>query len=1228
MKKIVLVGILSLIFNNLLFSQGATCASADPFCTNLTYTFPNNTGTTAETGNNYGCLSTQPNPAWYFMEVATSGNIVIGISQTNTGGTGIDVDYILYGPYTSTANAISNCGNMGNGTTNNSVIDCSYSTAATETATITNAVAGQVYMMLLTNYADEAGTIDFSQSGGTGATNCNILVPCVISALTVTAGACQVATNTYTVSGSITFTDMPTTGTLTVTDCHGNSQVFNAPFTSPKAYSISGIPSNGAACNVTAVFSDNSSCTRTTNYTAPAACTCLISALTAVPGACIQATSTYTLTGAITFANAPASGTLTVTDCHGGTQVFNAPFTSPQAYSIAGINSNGVACNATAVFSANPTCTLIKNYTSPAACTVSCAISGVTATTTACDGSGNYTTSGQITFTNPPATGNLVIEDCNGIQQTIAAGSISSPQAYNLSNQTANGLACDITAYFSTNAACTQTLAYTAPGCNCNIDLFQAQQGFCDGPSNSFELTGSIEYSFPPVSGTLTITANNGTTNFDTIINAPFISPQTWGISGIPANGSNITITATFSSNAGCTASLNTVAPPDCSCPANIGTFNTTIIGDGQNNYQLCFGDILEIQSNNNYTFSNIASAPPAPAPYGYNPGIGYLMYSCPPTIGTVPSADTSQVISNDPCFLGVVSFGDDYNVLNNIGAVGAPFTNSTVYYVPITFYDTLNGLYSYTNTNITCFSMGIPFSVQYLSEVLSSSPTENCAAGSFTVTVNGGLPELNGSIFTASNLLPLTASFVNNTTTEGGSIQINGLQNGDMYSFDVADANGCPIIITGGPFVGIPTANAGLNDTTCTLTYNLNAIPSIGTGIWTGPPNISFSPNATTANATATSNTIGTYTLTWTETNTPGCIDTATVNITFTQLSIPNVLTNINCNGGQDGQVVVAPQGGLLPYTYSWNTSANTTPVETNLSAGSITVRVTDISGCFLDSTFILTQPSAFGLTITSSTPLTCKGGNDGQATANVADIIDTYTYSWNATPTQNTAIATNLTVGTFTVVATQTSSGCTDTATVIISEPTAVTISSISPNISICSSQSTNITATATGGSGAGYVYTWNNGLGVGQNHTVTPVANSTTIYQVTAIDGNGCISNTGSVTVTVYPNLSVIASVDQSICPSTSTTISATPSNGNGGPYNYIWTPNTNINSTTAQSPIVTPIVTTTYYVTLSDGCSPTVRDSVKVSLWNLPNPQASSDTLSLCIQPSQSICSSHF
>ncbi len=84
---------------------------------------------------------------------------------------------------------------------------------------------------------------------------------------------------------------------------------------------------------------------------------------------------------------------------------------------------------------------------------------------------------------------------------------------------------------------------------------------------------------------------------------------------------------------------------------------------------------------------------------------------------------------------------------------------------------------------------MGTPIAVQYLSQIIAGTPVQNCQDSSVTVSISGGLPEIDGSNFTASNLTPANASFVNNTTNQGGNIVINGLLDGDMWSFDVIDS-------------------------------------------------------------------------------------------------------------------------------------------------------------------------------------------------------------------------------------------------------------------------------------------------------------------------------------------------------------------------------------------------------------------------------------------------------
>jgi hypothetical protein len=214
-----------------------------------------------------------------------NGSMTIDISQETAGGTAIDVDFIVWGPYSSLAAACAGAnpfpGNIGTGS---SVVDCSYSPSATETATIPNAQVGQVYVMLLTNYSDQAGSITFSQTGGSGSADCSFT--CGVN-LTATPTAC--ASNVYTLNGVLSATagpgiSVPNTGTVTITSSCGGSQTFNPPFTNVP-YSFPGLTANGAACTVTATFSNFPNCNTVQQFTAPASCgpACAITSVTAVP---------------------------------------------------------------------------------------------------------------------------------------------------------------------------------------------------------------------------------------------------------------------------------------------------------------------------------------------------------------------------------------------------------------------------------------------------------------------------------------------------------------------------------------------------------------------------------------------------------------------------------------------------------------------------------------------------------------------------------------------------------------------------------------------------------------------------------------------------------------------------------------------------------------------------------------------------------------------------------
>ncbi len=154
-----------------------SCANADPFCTGAPVTYCNTTGIPSM--GQYSCLFSTPNPMWMYMEIATSGPLDYTIAQTNNNGNPIDVDFALYGPYTSISNA---CASIGPGTP---TVDCSYSGSATEYANISNAQAGQIYMMLVTNFNGGSGNLVMNQTGGTGSTNCTLISPCSLSTIAV-----------------------------------------------------------------------------------------------------------------------------------------------------------------------------------------------------------------------------------------------------------------------------------------------------------------------------------------------------------------------------------------------------------------------------------------------------------------------------------------------------------------------------------------------------------------------------------------------------------------------------------------------------------------------------------------------------------------------------------------------------------------------------------------------------------------------------------------------------------------------------------------------------------------------------------------------------------------------------------------------------------------------------------------------------------------------------------
>ncbi|MES2800361.1 MAG: PKD domain-containing protein [Bacteroidota bacterium] len=1131
MKKLLYLFLVFVSLHSLSYAGGGgggpvvPCSSAQPFCTDDTYDFPNETNTSAPTGPNYGCLGSEPNPVWFYMQIDVAGPMTFSISQSSSpgGAPNLDVDYALWGPFSSVTNG---CNSITAGSS--APIGCSYSTAATETVSIANAQLNMFYIIMITNFDEGAGYITFNQTGGSGVADCGLLTPCDMTNLTATPGACNPANNQYSLTGQITFSSPPASGTLTVTSSCGGSQTFNAPFGSPANYSLTGLTSNGANCTVTATFSADNTCTRTQNYIAPAPCLpCNMTGITTNVGACNPANNQYTVSGNITYVNPPTTGTLTITGSCGGTQTYNAPFTSPDSYNFTGLTSNGAPCTITAVFSANPACTINQNYTAPVNCTPPCLITNLTA----------------------------------------------------------------------------------------NIGTCQT--------NNSFPVTGTFSYSNSPATGTVTVTVTNGTGSQSQVFNAPFTNGTNFNYN-IPNNysdGSALTVTVVFSASPACTMSLSSTSPPNCLCPAQIGTFTTTTTnGNTTSPIVLCFGHEVEITANNNYTPPGIALAPPNPG--GYEPGITWLVYSCPPTVALVPSL--TEDIPDDPCLLGLYSDFDMYDINDQYWMTNFPgvFTNNTVYFVPITMYNLTEGLYSYVNTSMPCYDLGTPIAIQYLPDV-TFTQVQSCTA--VTATVTGGLPAVNGSQFTASGLTPANATFGNTTANNGGTITVNGLTPGQAYSFTVTDGNGCPRVISG-TFTGGPT-----------LSYPLASYCPVGTinATITGPTGGSYSAtpaglsiNASTGAINLAASTPNSYTITYTSPAVPGPACPATFALTVNPLPVV-VANNVTvCVGGT---VAVTASGAS---TYSWSPAtflSATTGSSVNFVNGSTTnytVTGTSAAGCIgTDPVTVTVNGNApinagpdVAICLGASTTLTASGGTTyswnnglGAGASHSVSPATTTTYTVNGTDvngclgsdqvqvTVNPNPAPTITgpstycAGTPAVLTTQAftsylwTTGSVAQTTNAVDTDGNITVTVIDANGCTGTSPAVSVSPNA--------VITFNDTKFIcqGGSFLIHGVSQTTAgVYSQTFVLPTGCDS-TANITLVVNPLPAVNAGADQAVCLGTPVTLTAV------GAPTLVWT------GGVANGAAFVPATTTTYTVTGTDlnGCINTDQVVVTVN----PNPVVS-------------------
>lgn len=337
--------------------------------------------------------------------------------------------------------------------------------------------------------------------------------------------------------------------------------------------------------------------------------------------------------------------------------------------------------------------------------------------------------------------------------------------------------------------------------------------------------------------------------------------------------------------------------------------------------------------------------------------------------------------------------------------------------------------------------------------------------------------------------------------------------------------------------------------------------------------------------------------------TSSEGCTATQTVLITQAPpVSANTLVTNVTCNGGNNGSITVNVTVGVSPFTYQWDASAGsqTTQTATGLSMGTYSVTVTDADGCTGIFSATVNQPSVLTSTITP-TSVVCNGGSNGSAALSVSGGTPAYTFSWSTgASTQNIS---NLLSATYTVTITD-NNGCIKIDSVFINQPPVLnpTITKIDVTCNgLCNGTAT---ANVTGGTPP-YVYQW---LTSPNQFTSTATGLCPGVYNLIITDNNNC-NVVPNVTITQPNTLTVSISVIGATC---NNSVGSTTANVSGGtmPYTYNWS-NGDSNQTANN------LAAGNYSITVidSNGCSSSAADTVLVVSLPLPICMVTVDSFSI-------------
>ncbi|PXY44886.1 SprB repeat-containing protein, partial [Flavobacterium hydrophilum] len=409
------------------------------------------------------------------------------------------------------------------------------------------------------------------------------------------------------------------------------------------------------------------------------------------------------------------------------------------------------------------------------------------------------------------------------------------------------------------------------------------------------------------------------------------------------------------------------------------------------------------------------------------------------------------------------------------------------------------------------------------------SDPT--VTATQVNVSCNGGAS--NGSV-TLTGAGGSGGYTYSNNATSGftATATFTGLAAGP-YTFYVKDSKGCTGLVN--VTITQPTA---LTTTASATAFSCNttnvkqsavvtvAVPTTGTAPYT----YSFEGSAFTGTRTFTVSDNGTdQTIHYIVKDNNGC--TYSDSVVINRLNPPVISgithTDIYCAPASrtTSTVTVAKAAGTgvgTTFTYeitapAASVTSNTTGIFSGLAGGvTYSFKVTDASGCYSIGSHTVPVVNPIAATATKLNDVYCNGGSTGSIRYDVSQFTSTYSYKVNTDPAvtaQSAASFTlpNLGVGTYAVVFTDETTGCTASTSITITQPTVLSAGYTAVNAN-CNVATSKVTITASGGTPTyTYAYKQDGVAPVAADYVASnsadlnPLTNAN--WDVWVKDANGC-------------------------------------------------------------------------------------------------------------------------